>query len=343
MVRLLLVISFCLCVGFHCSAQRGSEGKADGTFRLLFYNVENLFDTKDDIDTQDDEFTPRGTKYWSRDRYNVKLRNTAKAISACSDNGVLPCFVALAEVENRTVLNDLTTKTVLGQANYSIIQQNSCDPRGIDVALLYDSDRFKPTNTRFIPFKELSSRDLLCVSGVLDASDTLHLVVGHLPSMRGGEKQSEWKRVIVAKAIRGVVDSLYSINPNCNIILCGDMNCEPGTNPMTVMRAVQYKGVSVPGSLYDLAFQYKDKTGKGSYCYSGKWQTIDHIVVSPAIMTGKSGVKLSDKGMQICTKNFLLEENKKQFGWQPLPTYRGQYYKGGYSDHLPIYADFICD
>ncbi len=338
MLRILTSVVL-LVVGLSGVAQKSMERK---DFRLLFYNVENLFDTRNDIETQDEEFTPRGTKYWSRERYNTKLRNTAKAISACSDNGVLPCFVALAEIENRVVLEDLITKTALSDGSYSIIQQNSQDPRGIDVALLYNEERFTPTDTLFVPFTELKSRDLLCVSGVMDGCDTLHIMVAHFPSMRGGEKQSEWKRVLVAKTVRGVVDSLYNVNPDANIVLCGDLNCEAGTNPMTVMRAVEYKGVDVPGSLYDLAFPYKRKGGKGTYCYMGKWQIIDHIVTSPAIMSGKNGYRISEKGMVICDKNFLLEENKKQFGWQPLPTYRGIYYKGGYSDHLPIYADFIA-
>lgn len=333
MVRVILfALLLVLCVP--CKGQKSN-------FTLLFYNVENLFDTRNDLETQDEEFTPRGEKYWSRERYNTKLRNTAKAITASSQGGVLPCFIALAEVENRAVLEDLTTKTLLGEVSYSIIQQNSHDPRGIDVALLYNRERFSPFNIRFIPFPELKSRDILCVSGVIDSSDTLNIIVAHLPSMRGGEKQSEWKRVIVAKEVRGVVDSIYNINPNANIILCGDMNCESGSNPMVVMRAVEYKGITVPLSLYDLAYPYKGKSGKGSYCYNGKWQTIDHIVVSPAMMEGKSGYRVSNQGMVICNKNFLLEENKKQFGWQPLPTYRGQYYKGGYSDHLPIITEFI--
>ncbi len=328
-----------LLVGLSGVAQQSAER---GDFRLLFYNVENLFDTRNDIETQDDEFTPRGTKYWSRERYNTKLRNIAKAISACSDNGVLPCFVALGEIENNYVLQDLVSKTKLGEGSYSIIQQNSQDPRGIDVALLYNNNRFTPFDTLFIPFMELKSRDLLCVSGVIDKTDTLHLIVAHFPSMRGGEKQSEWKRVLVAKEVRGVVDSLYALNSDANIILCGDLNCQAGSNPMTVIRAVEYRGTDIPGSLYDLAFPYNGKSGKGSYCYMGKWQTIDHIVASPAIMQGRNGYKISEKGMVICDKNFLLEENKKQFGWQPFPTYRGMYYKGGYSDHLPIYADFIA-
>lgn len=34
-------------------------------YRILFYNVENLFDTKDDSLTNDADFLPQGKKYWT--------------------------------------------------------------------------------------------------------------------------------------------------------------------------------------------------------------------------------------------------------------------------------------
>ena len=37
--------------------------------RIMFYNVENLFDTADDPSTADDEFTPRGRRLNTRINY----------------------------------------------------------------------------------------------------------------------------------------------------------------------------------------------------------------------------------------------------------------------------------
>ena len=36
---------------------------------IAFYNVENLFDTSDDPNTLDDDFTPNGKKKWTY-KYN---------------------------------------------------------------------------------------------------------------------------------------------------------------------------------------------------------------------------------------------------------------------------------
>ena len=40
---------------------------------IMFYNVENLFDTADDPSTADDELTPRGKKHWTKAKYTDKL------------------------------------------------------------------------------------------------------------------------------------------------------------------------------------------------------------------------------------------------------------------------------
>ena len=80
--------------------------------RIMFYNVENLFDTADDPSTADDEFTPRGKKHWTKAKYTDKLLKIAEVIDSVGDKE-LPCIIGLAEVENRWVLEDLTQKTAL--------------------------------------------------------------------------------------------------------------------------------------------------------------------------------------------------------------------------------------
>ena len=71
--------------------------------RIMFYNVENLFDTADDPSTADDEFTPRGKKHWTKAKYTDKLLKIAEVIDSVGDKE-LPCIIGLAEVENRWVL-----------------------------------------------------------------------------------------------------------------------------------------------------------------------------------------------------------------------------------------------
>ena len=66
--------------------------------RIMFYNVENLFDTADDPSTADDEFTPRGKKHWTKAKYTDKLLKIAEVIDSVGDKE-LPCIIGLAEVE----------------------------------------------------------------------------------------------------------------------------------------------------------------------------------------------------------------------------------------------------
>ena len=59
--------------------------------RIMFYNVENLFDTADDPSTADDEFTPRGKKHWTKAKYTDKLLKIAEVIDSVGDKE-LPCI-----------------------------------------------------------------------------------------------------------------------------------------------------------------------------------------------------------------------------------------------------------
>ena len=273
--------------------------------RIMFYNVENLFDTADDPSTADDEFTPRGKKHWTKAKYTDKLLKIAEVIDSVGDKE-LPCIVGLAEVENRWVLEDLTQKTALADGNYGIVHQDSPDRRGIDVALLYRKDCFELLEADFLrlSFPEdttIRTRDILYASGVLD-SDTLHFFVCHFPSMIGGEKQSEWRRERAASTVRHKVDSLLAVQPRAGIVIMGDLN------------------------------------GKANTPAQGNWQTIDHLILSGALLDGHSVWK-ADRRLTVFSAPFLLEEDKTYFGYKPCPTYRGPRYVGGYSDHLPIYID----
>lgn len=315
-------------------------GPAQEKCRIVFYNVENLFDTSNDPFTLDDEFTPRGSKHWSRTRYVDKLRKTAEVIEKAGE-GELPVFVGLAEVENRRVLDDLTQKTLLAQGNYNIVHQDSPDRRGIDVALLYRKDYFELLVADFfvLSFPQdttIRTRDILYACGKL-GRDTLHFFVCHFPSMIGGEKQSEWRRIRAASLLRSKVDSLFCLNPQAAIVIMGDMNGKANTKAQKVLRTKNPDRQVTDGELYNTGF-YLLKKNYGSYRYQGRWQTIDHVIVSSSLLNGRSGW-LSDRHVSVFSAPFLLEEDKTYFGYKPFPTYRGPRYIGGYSDHLPIYLD----
>lgn len=315
-----------------------SVGMAQEFQRIMFYNVENLFDTQDDPLTRDEEFTPMGNHHWTKARYMTKLHKLAAVMDSVGRKD-WPLVIGMAEVENRRVLEDLTGKTVLADGNYGIVHQDSPDRRGIDVALLYRKEDIQILESAFlrIPFPEdttIRTRDILYAKGCLKA-DTLYFFVCHFPSMIGGEKQSEWRRQRAASVIRHKVDSLFALNPAIGIIIMGDLNGKANTLAQKVLQTKSSDKKVQEGELYNTGY-YLLKKNFGSYRYKGRWQTIDHIIVSGGLLNGKSGWQ-ADRRLTVYSAPFLLEEDKTYFGFKPCPTYRGPRYIGGYSDHLPIY------
>ena len=79
----------------------------------------------------------------------------------------------------------------------------------------------------------------------------------------------------------------------------------------------------------------------GTYAYQGKWEVIDHILVSHTLLNSNSHLHTSKELARIATLPFLLTKDEKYGIDIPFRTYIGPRYLGGFSDHLPIVADFI--
>ena len=105
-------------------------------------NCENLFDCRHDEGKEDFEFLPDGFHHWTAPRYWHKLNTIGQALLATSPD--MPDLIALVEVENDSVLIDLTQRSLLRNAGYQYLMTTSNDTRGLDVALLYNPASFRP-------------------------------------------------------------------------------------------------------------------------------------------------------------------------------------------------------
>lgn len=126
------------------------------SFRVVSWNIENLFDTHHDSLKNDHEYLPDAIRHWNYSRYKKKLADVARVITAIGEWNP-PALVGLCEVENDTVLRDLTRRSPLKELSYRYVMTNSPDLRGIDVALLYQRDLFKLLSSVPSPFLRLSS------------------------------------------------------------------------------------------------------------------------------------------------------------------------------------------
>ena len=307
----------------------------------MFYNVENLFDIFDDSTKNDNEFLPTGKKYWGVNKYNAKLENISKVIAAVGE-WQMPVVIGMCEIENRKVLNDLFTQTMLSKYQYRFVHYDSPDPRGIDVAMAYLPDKFKvlhshPIRVHYTKQNGQSTRDILYCKGILLKKDTLHILINHWPSRRGG-KDAEIKRNFVARLVRKCTDSIFQTDPDAKIIIMGDLNDEPSDRSLVEsLGARQLLGQIVPGNLYNLASTFYSENKYGSIKYQGHWTIFDQIIVSGKLITGGE-TGLAD--YHICNSPFIVKQDKSHTGFTPLRTYNGMKYEGGYSDHLPVYLDY---
>jgi len=315
--------------------------------RIMFYNVENLFDYTHDSLKRDDDFLPDGIKRWDENKYWAKQKNIAQVITAVG-GWEMPALVGLAEVENLHVLLTLTRYTQLKNTHYRIVHHPSPDWRGIDVALLYRPEKFKvlfdtAISIRF-PFDTASrTRDILYVKGLLLGADTLHLVVTHWPSKYGGAFVTIPKRMWVARQIRKLSDSIMASNPMAKILIMGDLNDAPNEKSLTQGLRAVVPDTASSDSLFNLMLPMQ-KAGQGSHFYKGptgaEWSILDQFIVSRPLYDSGSGIAIKNRQAHIFKAPFLLEKNDAGL-MVPNRSYIGMKYNGGYSDHLPIYLDLI--
>jgi len=340
-------IPLLICILFSCNLLQNQETSKTKGYTIAFYNVENLFDTEDDPAIDDQEFLPSSEKQWDAVKYNKKLADLSKVISAISPEN-LPAIVGFAEVENRKVVEDLIIQQDLKKAPYQVVHENSPDGRGIDVALIYRSDLFQYITHSSIPVAlpnvspndTFKTRDILYVKGLMDKKDTLHIFVNHWPSRTGGETESEPKRMAAALRLRSQVDSLLLINKDSKILIMGDMNDEPQNKSLRQgLQTADTKEALTSEKLYNLMYD-KDLQNEGTYNFRGQWNMLDNLVVSSSLINGKRGFVVADATGHIFREEWLMYKNNNG-ELSPNRTYGGNKYFGGYSDHLPVYTNLV--
>lgn len=296
-------------------------------------NCENLFDTRHDSLKQDLEYTPESDHHWTRTRYWRKLNHISKEIIAMGEDSVngwqLPDLVALCEVENDSVMHDLTRRSLLRGAGYQYVMTNSPDVRGLDVALLYNPFTFhllRHYSLRVTPVKDMRpTRDILYACGVTLNNDTLHVFTLHAPSRSGGERPTRPHRMAVAKRLVMAIDSIKALHAEPCVILAGDFNDYDDGPTLEYLCA---------NGLVNISAKARGSNGaKGTYRYRGEWRSLDHILCSPTLARRVRECFIGDRP-------FLLEEEPKYGGYRPRRTYQGPKYQPGYSDHLPLVARF---
>jgi len=326
-----------------------NKGKKYSIRTIAFYNLENLFDTINDV-TKNDEASPmmelkenRSKVYWDKiDKLGSVIAQIGKDKSNTS-----PTILGVCEVENRAVLEDLVNSDRLKSKRYGIIHYESPDRRGIDVALLYQQRYFKPVHHEsFNPNiyrdnRKVYTRDQLLVSGYLD-DELIHVIVNHWPSRSGGEMKSRPLREKAAYQNTKIIDQIKEKEKNPKILVLGDFNDDPiNTSFKKVLKTKEKKKDVEDGDLYN-PFERLFKKGYNTGGYRDNISMFDQIIITSALLSKDEKDFTSYKMFNPAVFNKSFMTNKKgRYKGYPFRSFSFGTYTGGYSDHYPVYLYLI--
>lgn len=313
-----------------------------------FYNLENFFDTIDDPKTFDDDFTPNGNMHYSAEIYKDKVKHLEEVVSQIgtdiSKDGL--AFWGTAEIENKEVVEDLVSQPKLKSRNYKVVHYNGGDPRSIDCGFVYNPKYFTVLKSQSIPI-DLSkavkdgkpTRDVLWVTGILNATDTMDIFIGHWPSRRGGEALTLPMRNYVAKIIKQYTDSIITANPTAKVIVMGDLNDNPTDESLVkYLQSVDKKEKCKPLGFYNPWEDYYKK-GIGTLAHNDAWGLFDQIILSKGFLNQNQNGYFFQKA-NIFNKDFMIQKTGKYKGY-PKRTWDWNVYNAGYSDHFPTYITLL--
>ena len=316
------------------------------TVKIAAYNVENLFDLKYD-GTEYSQYIPNTKWKWNRKNYRKKLDNISKVIL-----DINPDIIALTEIESDIALKDLQ-KTLSRKGLY------------FRYRAIADKKRTSVKSAIFSKFpirkREITVSQSFGVRNILEAKilvrgKPLYVFVNHWKAKSGPES----KRIIYAKALKKRLDSLPK---NANYILTGDFNAHYEEHKIFIKKRKHNNTKGITGinhilktvdnknQMYTKQSLKKDgnynlwmelpKQDRWSHIYKGKKEALDHFIISPSLLD-KKGSYYVDESFNSFKKEYLFIKGKKQklYRWQRSRTRPTHHIGKGFSDHLPIIAEF---
>jgi endonuclease/exonuclease/phosphatase family metal-dependent hydrolase len=311
--------------------------------RVATYNVDNLFDLKKD-GHEYKEYIPNTSSQWNKSNYWAKRRNLSKVIKDIDAD-----ILALQEVESLQALKDLRATLKQKGLYYPYFKIANKKNTTVKVAIL--------SKIPFVYTREVMVRYSFKYRNILEAKfkigrEELYVFVNHWKSKSGPEKM----RIVSAKALK---KRLKDIGYDKNIIILGDFNSDyeeykrfrknkklNNTNGYTGINNVlrtKNQTSKVKDTRYEEESFYNlwydtDEKNRYSYIYKGKKEALDSIIVSQALLK-KRGLYYVENSITNLHKKYLFKK-KYIYRWQTSYGRVRKHKAKGFSDHLPVIADF---
>lgn len=279
LAAIVLAIGFAAC-GDDASPMDATIDAPDGvdagplepaTFRVLTWNVQNLFDDRNDPDFADDVLTTAAM--------NAKITAIARVLNAVDAD-----FVALQEVENLRVL-DLLNAAVpsLGYTERDL--RDGFDGRGIDVAFLartpvtmvvsHIGERFPGASGDETYF---FTRDALEVFTTPGGHPITVMNVHFRSQLDGGDA----RRLAEALQARRIADRRILLGTE-RMLIVGDINDQPGSDV--------YDALVAGGGMVDLTTRIPS-ADRWTFVFRGARQQLDYAFANPSLVDEVANVRI---------------------------------------------------
>ncbi len=321
---------------------------AGTSVKIATYNVENLFDLHYD-GSEYNEYIPNTSWKWNAQTYRKKINNIARVIV-----DLHPDIIALTEIESDMALKDLQKE--LSRQGLYLRYRAIADKKQTAVknAIL---SRFPIRKKEIAVSQSRSTRNILEAAISIEGKP-LYIYVNHWKSKAGPES----KRIAYAKALKRHLETLP---PQSHYILSGDFNAHYAEHKSFVRKRKHNDTHGVTGinhilntidgngALYTRKTLAKDghynlwmelpEHARWSHIFKGKKEALDHMILSPSLLDQKGSHYVLDS-FEAFKADYLFSKSKKWlYRWQRSRS-RPYFHTGkGYSDHLPITAQFYLE
>lgn len=332
-------------------------------YYIAWWNVENLFDAipweERARKIKNVENLDKQLKDWDNATLDLKLTQLASVIKEMNDNKG-PDILGVCEIENEDVLRKLVANVKTGNLanrDYDVVHHDSPDPRGIDVAFIYDKNLFsfyvKDPNApegsedrkywfSYEVIKRSPTRDIFQVNFCTKEKPNIPIILigNHWPSRISGTYETEPYRIIAAETLSYFnlrIQQVYG--DNVPILVMGDFNDEPGSRAIVDYALSECNKDLVTNarkpSLFNLMWSLMGE-GYASFWYNEPF-FFDQFLVSKGFLMKKRAYLVVENSVEVIhpTKMWETQPPKgkypqpRRFGWKPRTPL-------GYSDHFPI-------
>ena len=314
---------------------------------IHFWNLENLFDVNGSAhrpawlqDELDNELAG-----WDATVLDRKIDRLAHIIRQMN-NGAGPDLLGVCEVENEPVLQKLVDALAPLNRNYEVVHHDTSDNRGIDVAFIYDGDRFIADDQfGHVVRKRNATRDLFQVNFRSRAHDRRLVIIGnHWPSRSGGQYESAPYRAMAAETLSYWLSRIPEhLGEDTPILLMGDFNDEPFDRSVSEYLLGTHSERKVINAhraprMFNLAWRALGE-GIGTHYYNNFPNVLDQMLVNKSILQGDGGFSLGNQGrarMQVDMFPDMVSTGYPDPIRHGRPSSASTFDPDGFSDHYPV-------